>query len=43
MQYQSLEVNPGSAVQLTFDDIVPKTTSTRHIAAAGFYHCLGMW
>jgi hypothetical protein len=26
---------------LTFDDVVPKTTSTRHVAAAAFYHCLG--
>jgi len=25
---------------LTFDDVVPKTTSTRHVAAAAFYHCL---
>ncbi|KAF4623751.1 hypothetical protein D9613_001795 [Agrocybe pediades] len=25
---------------LTFEIVVPKTTSTRHVAAAGFYHCL---
>lgn len=25
---------------LTFDDVVPKLTSTPHVAAAGFYHCL---
>lgn len=26
---------------LTFDDVVPKLTSTPHVAAAAFYHCLG--
>ncbi|THH21523.1 hypothetical protein EW146_g23 [Bondarzewia mesenterica] len=37
MQSQSL---PLASDGLTFDDIVPKTTSTPHVAAAAFYHCL---
>lgn len=40
MQYQSL---PSSAKYLSFDNVVPKTTSTRHVAAAAFYHCLGVY
>ncbi|EPQ60648.1 hypothetical protein GLOTRDRAFT_124401 [Gloeophyllum trabeum ATCC 11539] len=37
MQLQSLPLNADS---LTFDDVVPKDTSTPHVAAAAFYHCL---
>ncbi|KAJ7071043.1 Rec8 like protein-domain-containing protein [Mycena amicta] len=37
MQLQGL---PGSSVGLSFDTVVPKATSTRHVAAAAFYHCL---
>ncbi len=38
MQHRSL-----SSVEdrLSFDVVVPKMTSTRHVAAAAFYHCLG--
>jgi len=36
MQHQA---NPIEELQ--FDDIVPPITSTRHVASAGFYHCLG--
>ncbi|KAF8922569.1 hypothetical protein CPB85DRAFT_60827 [Mucidula mucida] len=37
MQMQSLsDVSEG----LSFDTIVPKLTSTRHVASAAFYHCL---
>ena len=32
---------PTGAASLEFGDIVPKDTSTRHVAAAAFYHCLG--
>jgi hypothetical protein len=39
MQYQTL---PATS-KFTFDNIVPKTTSTRRVAAAAFYHCLGTW
>jgi hypothetical protein len=38
MQNQTLT---DSSISLTFDDVVPKSTSTRHVAAAAFYHCLG--
>jgi len=38
MQYQTLPKPDG---QLTFETVVPKSTSTRHVAAAAFYHCLG--
>jgi len=38
MQYQTLSKPDG---QLTFETVVPKSTSTRHVAAAAFYHCLG--
>lgn len=37
MQYKSLS---GSARFLAFDDVVPRTTSTAHVAAAALYHCL---
>jgi len=28
-------------VPLTFETVVPRLTSTRHVAASAFYHCLG--
>lgn len=37
-----LKTFPGPTSTLTFDDVVPKQTSTPHVAAAAFYHCLGM-
>ncbi|KAJ6519804.1 hypothetical protein C8R45DRAFT_36285 [Mycena sanguinolenta] len=37
MQLQGL---PGSVSDLSFDAVVPMATSTRHVAAAAFYHCL---
>ncbi|KAG2061826.1 hypothetical protein BDR06DRAFT_1015869 [Suillus hirtellus] len=40
MQYRSLS---GSARFLAFDDVVPRTTSTAHVAAAALYHCLGVF
>lgn len=38
MQYQTL---PKPYGQLTFETVVPTLSSTRHVAAAAFYHCLG--
>ena len=38
MQSQTL---PRASTGLTFDDVVPKDTSTPHVASAAFYHCLG--
>jgi meiotic recombination protein REC8 len=38
MQIQGL---PNSVDELSFDGVVPMATSTRHVAAAAFYHCLG--
>ncbi|KAF7347844.1 RNA cytidine acetyltransferase [Mycena venus] len=37
MQLQGL---PNSVSDLSFDGVVPMATSTRHVAAAAFYHCL---
>ncbi|KAJ7487587.1 hypothetical protein B0H11DRAFT_2408492 [Mycena galericulata] len=37
MQLQGL---PSSVADLRFDAVVPMATSTRHVAAAAFYHCL---
>ncbi|KAF8078636.1 Rec8 like protein-domain-containing protein [Lyophyllum atratum] len=37
MQSYSL---PPSTASLTFDIVVPQSTSTRHVAASAFYHCL---
>ncbi|KAL4069631.1 hypothetical protein V8B97DRAFT_1918138 [Scleroderma yunnanense] len=37
MQHRSLS---SSFPNLTFDDVVPKATSTAHVAAAALYHCL---
>lgn len=39
MQYQSLS-NPSDL--LSFEDIVPQTTSNAHVASAALYHCLGV-
>ncbi|KII94383.1 hypothetical protein PLICRDRAFT_425757 [Plicaturopsis crispa FD-325 SS-3] len=33
------QILPNST-SLVFDHVVPQATSTRHVAAAGFYHCL---
>lgn len=38
MQFQTLHKPNG---QLTFETVVPNLSSTRHVAAAAFYHCLG--
>lgn len=38
MQCQTLPQPNG---RLTFEKVTPQTTSTRHVAAAAFYHCLG--
>ncbi|RPD62913.1 hypothetical protein L227DRAFT_497993 [Lentinus tigrinus ALCF2SS1-6] len=35
-----LRANPTANEELAFDDVVPKATSTRRVAAAAFYHCL---
>ncbi|KAF9076274.1 hypothetical protein BDP27DRAFT_896001 [Rhodocollybia butyracea] len=37
MQEQAM---PAGNESITFDDVVPKMASSRHVAAAGFYHCL---
>ena len=37
-----LSAFPSATSELEFDDVVPKATSTRRVAAAAFYHCLGM-
>ncbi|PPQ76339.1 hypothetical protein CVT26_008967 [Gymnopilus dilepis] len=37
MQNQTLSERHG---RLTLEHVVPRMTSTRHVAAAGFYHCL---
>ncbi|GLB36139.1 putative N terminus of Rad21 / Rec8 like protein [Lyophyllum shimeji] len=39
MQSHSL---PSSTADLTFDIVVPQLTSTRHVAASAFYHCLAV-
>ncbi|KAI0335243.1 hypothetical protein GY45DRAFT_1268246 [Cubamyces sp. BRFM 1775] len=31
---------PSETSEVPFDDVVPKATSTRRVAAAAFYHCL---
>ena len=38
MQFQTLPKPNG---RLTFETVVPNLSSTRHVAAAAFYHCLG--
>ncbi|KAJ3779208.1 Rec8 like protein-domain-containing protein [Lentinula raphanica] len=37
MQQQAM---PAGSERISFDVVVPKLTSTRHVAAAAFYHCL---
>lgn len=37
-----LRAFPNPEMELSFDDMVPKATSSRRVAAAAFYHCLGM-
>lgn len=37
MQYRSLS---GLSSRLVFDDVVPRASSTSHVAAAAMYHCL---
>lgn len=41
MQSNTLPSTASSAQGLSFDTVVPKLGSTRHVAAAAFYHCLG--
>ena len=36
-----LRATPSENSELSFDEVVPRATSTRRVAAAGFYHCLG--
>ena len=38
MQHQTLSRAEDG---LSFETVVPKATSTRHVAASAFYHCLG--
>ncbi len=38
-----LSAYPSATSEVQFDDIVPKATSTRRVAAAAFYHCLGVF
>ncbi|KAI8995657.1 Rec8 like protein-domain-containing protein [Trametes punicea] len=42
LEYAKMQLRayPASTYMLPFDDVVPKATSTRRVAAAAFYHCL---
>ncbi|OSD03409.1 hypothetical protein PYCCODRAFT_1466798 [Trametes coccinea BRFM310] len=42
LEYAKMQIsaNPSATSELPFDDVVPKATSTRRVAAAAFYHCL---
>ncbi|KZT02692.1 uncharacterized protein LAESUDRAFT_661292 [Laetiporus sulphureus 93-53] len=42
LEYAKMQLKtfPSSTSTLTFNDVVPKATSTPHVAAAAFYHCL---
>ncbi|KAI0825105.1 Rec8 like protein-domain-containing protein [Trametes gibbosa] len=42
LEYTKMQARayPSATSEVPFDDIVPKTTSTRRVAAAAFYHCL---
>ncbi|KAL6309946.1 hypothetical protein BKA93DRAFT_722097 [Sparassis latifolia] len=42
LEYAKMQLKTFAAPTstLTFDDVVPKLTSTPHVAAAAFYHCL---
>lgn len=36
-----LNAFPSATSTVKFNDVVPSETSTRHVASAAFYHCLG--
>ncbi|KIL70844.1 hypothetical protein M378DRAFT_66503 [Amanita muscaria Koide BX008] len=42
LEYAKMQAHtlPNPDLELSFDTIVPKLTSSRHVAAAAFYHCL---
>ncbi|EIW64648.1 uncharacterized protein TRAVEDRAFT_42055 [Trametes versicolor FP-101664 SS1] len=42
LEYAKVQLSayPSATSEVQFDDIVPKATSTRRVAAAAFYHCL---
>ncbi|KAI0778213.1 Rec8 like protein-domain-containing protein [Trametes elegans] len=42
LEYAKMQLRafPYENAELTFDDVVPKATTTRRVAAAAFYHCL---
>ena len=43
-RYCKVQTNASSGSNsVGFEDIVPVSSSTAHVAAAAFYHCLGMW
>ena len=44
-RYAKMQLNtfPSGTSKLGFDDVVPKLSTTRHVAAAAFYHCLGTY
>lgn len=42
LEYARMQAQTAAQPEgLSFDTIVPKATSTPHVAAAAFYHCLG--
>ncbi|KAI0076094.1 hypothetical protein K474DRAFT_1708496 [Panus rudis PR-1116 ss-1] len=44
LEYAKMQLNamPAGTIAVGFDDVVPKATSTPHVAAAAFYHCLAL-
>lgn len=42
-RYARMQVQASAQPEdgVMFDAVVPKDTSNAHVAAAGFYHCLG--
>ncbi|EJF66721.1 hypothetical protein DICSQDRAFT_151165 [Dichomitus squalens LYAD-421 SS1] len=42
LEYAKMQLRafPSATAEVSFDDVVPKATSTRRVAAAAFYHCL---
>ncbi|KAI0639429.1 Rec8 like protein-domain-containing protein [Trametes polyzona] len=42
LEYTKMQLRayPSATSEVPFDDLVPKATSTRRVAAAAFYHCL---
>ena len=40
LEYARMQEQTAGPEGLSFDNIVPKTTSSQHVAAAAFYHCL---